>query len=319
MGLPDKVTVHPIVLLSVVDHFNRVALDTRRRVVGVLLGSVSGGHVDVLNSFAVPFEEDERDPSIWFLDHDYLETMFSMFRKVAAKERIIGWYSTGPKIRANDLAIHELMRKYCPNPVLTVVDVSPKDVEIPTEAYCSIDESRGDGSPPRKVFAHVASEIGALEAEEIGVEHLLRDVKDAEAPGSLAARLNARLASVRGLSQRLREIRSYLESVAEGTLPLNQEVLTMMQEAMLLVGRTVNSGAEVTEAFAVKTNDMMLGVYIGSVVRAIAALHDLINNKIALGEAEAAGDEEAENREKEKEKAKEGKDKAKSAKGKDTA
>lgn len=31
---------------------------------------------------AVPFEEDDKDPSIWFLDHSYLENMFRMFKKV---------------------------------------------------------------------------------------------------------------------------------------------------------------------------------------------------------------------------------------------
>jgi len=36
--LPAEVVVHPLVLLSVVDHYNRVAKDTRKRVVGVLLG-----------------------------------------------------------------------------------------------------------------------------------------------------------------------------------------------------------------------------------------------------------------------------------------
>lgn len=31
-----------------------------------------------------------------------------------------------------------------------------------------------DGTPPIKTFEHVPSEIGAEEAEEVGVEHLLR-------------------------------------------------------------------------------------------------------------------------------------------------
>ena len=30
----------------------------------------------------VPFDEDEKDPSVWFLDHDYLENMYGMFKKV---------------------------------------------------------------------------------------------------------------------------------------------------------------------------------------------------------------------------------------------
>ena len=34
----NEVVVHPTVLLSIVDHYNRVAKDTRKRVVGTLCG-----------------------------------------------------------------------------------------------------------------------------------------------------------------------------------------------------------------------------------------------------------------------------------------
>ena len=56
-----EVTMHPLVLLSAADHYHRVARGTRKRVVGVLLGSVSKGVVDCTNSFAVPFEEDSKN------------------------------------------------------------------------------------------------------------------------------------------------------------------------------------------------------------------------------------------------------------------
>lgn len=50
----NKVVVHPLVLLSVVDHFNRMdKLGNQKRVVGVLLGSWrTNGILDVSNSFA---------------------------------------------------------------------------------------------------------------------------------------------------------------------------------------------------------------------------------------------------------------------------
>ena len=50
----DKVVVHPLVLLSVVDHFNRMGkIGNQKRVVGVLLGCWRGkGELDVSNSFA---------------------------------------------------------------------------------------------------------------------------------------------------------------------------------------------------------------------------------------------------------------------------
>jgi 26S proteasome regulatory subunit N8 len=46
----------------------------------------------------VPFDEDADDPNTFFLDTEYLESMFGMFYKVAAKEKIVGWYHTGPKL-----------------------------------------------------------------------------------------------------------------------------------------------------------------------------------------------------------------------------
>jgi hypothetical protein len=63
------VTVHPLVLLSAADHYHRVARGTRKRAVGVLLGTVSRGRVDASNSFAVPFEEDSKNPVSFVASH----------------------------------------------------------------------------------------------------------------------------------------------------------------------------------------------------------------------------------------------------------
>jgi len=46
------VSVAPLVLLSVADHYGRSAKGTRKRVVGVLLGQNEGKNVRVSNSFA---------------------------------------------------------------------------------------------------------------------------------------------------------------------------------------------------------------------------------------------------------------------------
>ena len=144
------VVVHPLVLLSVVDHFNRMSkIGNQKRVVGVLLGSWSSKtHLDISNSFAVPFDEEEKDSSVWFLDHQYLEQMYAMFKKVNAKERIVGWYHTGPKLHPNDIAINDLLRKYCSQSVLVIIDANPRNIGLPTEAYkgyyqLSIDPSTG--------------------------------------------------------------------------------------------------------------------------------------------------------------------------------
>ena len=137
-----------------------------------------------------------------------LKTLFQMFKKVNARERIVGWYHTGPRLKANDMAIHELIQKSMPQGhdatlgqflsafftgnnrdymyFLVVIDVSTdrQDSGLPTEAYVAVDTVREDGKPVEKTWKHLASGIGAEEAEEVGVEQLLRDVHNPTA-GSL--------------------------------------------------------------------------------------------------------------------------------------
>lgn len=89
---------------------------------------------------AVPFEEDDKDPAVWFLDHNYVESMNDMFKKVNAREKLIGWYHSGPKLRASDLEINELFKRYTPNPLLVIIDVEPKELGVPTDAYFAVEE-----------------------------------------------------------------------------------------------------------------------------------------------------------------------------------
>lgn len=282
----SNVVVHPLVLLSVVDHFNRMKkIGSVKRVVGVLLGSNRQGVLDVSNSFAVPFDEDQRDADVWFLDHDYLEQMYTMFKKVNAREKIVGWYHTGPKLKPNDVIVNELIRKYCPSSVLVVIDAEPKNINIglPTEAYIAMEEVHDDGTPTTKTFEHVPSEIGAEEAEEVGVEHLLRDIKDMTA-GSLSQRITNQLMGLKGLYQQLNEIRVYLEQVANGQLPMNHQIIYLLQDVFnLLPDVTLQS---FVRSVNITTNDQMLVVYDAAVTRSVIALHNLITNKLQNRDAE---------------------------------
>merc|ERR1719438_279738 len=106
-----------------------------------------------------------------------------MFKKVNAKERVVGFYSTGPQIRPNDLRIHAIVKRFVPvgtitPPVFVIIDVRPDRESIPTTAYRVIEDvdsnvprggdTSGGAAEVRKSFAHVPSLIGATEAEEVG-------------------------------------------------------------------------------------------------------------------------------------------------------
>jgi len=294
----EMVVVHPLVLLSVVDHYTRVAKDTNKRVVGVLLGEVYKGKADVTNSYAVPFEEDPKDPSIWYVDRQYHEDMYAMFKKVNAREKVLGWYSTGPKIRPADIEINEMFRAYTTDPILCIVDVNPKgELEIPTQAYVSVESKPSDASVSRRAFQHVLSEVGAYEAEEVGVEHLLRNIRDTT-ESSMTDQVRAKVSSLKALRNRLQDMASYLSKVQAGQLPVNHSILYNLQDMFNLMPDLAI--AQVAAAFTVNTNDNMMSIYVSSLIRSICALHDLINNKIVNkiseieeGKTEAEKKEEA--------------------------
>lgn len=300
------VSIAPLVLLSVVDHYERIVrssessvVSSKKRVVGVILGDNSDRNtVRVSNSFAIPYEEDESNPNIWFLDHNYIDSMMEMFKKINAKEKLIGWYHSGPKLRQNDLRINEVFKTFTPNPLLLIVDVNSTDkIDIPTDCYMAIEEIKEDGSSSEKTFLHYPSLIEAEEAEEIGVEHLLRDIRD-ENRGNLTIALSNNFKSLKSLNERLANIVKYLGKLISGELPINSTILGKLQDIFNLLpnisqitdvqtGNANRVDAQIyshekrlATAFNIKTNDELMILYVSSLVRSIIAFHDLISNKI---------------------------------------
>jgi 26S proteasome regulatory subunit N8 len=45
-----------------------------------------------------------------------------MYKKINAKEKVVGWYTTGTRFKQHDIEINEIFKNYCVNPVLVIVD-----------------------------------------------------------------------------------------------------------------------------------------------------------------------------------------------------
>lgn len=297
MSVPyEQVVVAPLVLLSVLDHHKRTSTPDNKRCLGVILGDSSSSTVRINNCFALPFEEEEKNPDVWFLDHNYIENMNEMCKKINAKEKLIGWYHSGGKLKASDLKINELFKKYSSNnnPVLLVVNVKEEDFGLPTNAYVSVEQIKDDGTSTEKTFIHLPSSVEAEEAEEIGVEHLLKDVRDQAAAG-LSIKLTNQLNSLKGLQRKLGDIVQYLDKIAKKELPVNHIILGKLQDIFNLLpnlggpDKDEMSGSSQTidiiqnnleKALTVKTNDELMIIYISNLVRAIVAFDNLIENKI---------------------------------------
>lgn len=245
----QKVTIAPLVLLSVVDHYKRLSTP---RVVGVLLGTSDRRSVNVTNSFAVPFEESGRE---FFLDTSYLQNMFDLYYKVNCKEKIVGWYHSGPKLHSIDLDIARAMTEYCRTPILSVINVHLGTDDIPCQAF-KLDR---DGE-----LSHMNVQIGADETEEVGVEHLLRDIKEGTGC-SIKDRVGGIVNSLRMYRECLSTIVEYIGGVQGGARP-NKKIMGLLQEILDSVPK-----------YARDVN--MNQVYVAELANALVAMNDLKKNR----------------------------------------
>jgi 26S proteasome regulatory subunit N8 len=206
-----------------------------------------------------------------------------MFRKINAKEKIVGWYSSGPKIKKNDIEINEKFRDYNTNPVFVVIKVHESEtLGIPTEAYCSVEEVNEEGQL-EKNFVHIPSSIDATEAEQVGVEHLLRDIKDVSI-GDLSKQISDKIMGLKALRAKIQEMKEYLDDIMAGKYPVNNEIIENLQDIFNLMPNL--DFESVIKSFNMKTNDYMHMIYVCSLIRSCIGVHNLINNKVSIIEKE---------------------------------
>jgi 26S proteasome regulatory subunit N8 len=233
---------------------------------------------------------------VFYFDHNYLENMLFMFRKVNAKERVVGFYSTGPSIRPNDLRIHDICQRYTVNStapsIFCIIDIRPDRPALPVTAYKVTEDRVGSsdtktttaGTSSRQVqrsFAHVPAVMGAMEAEEVGVEHLLRDINDPTV-STVASLIKSKMSGLATLTEKLLECKDYLEAVAAGKHKGSPEIVANLQTIWSLLPNLNHD--ELVRSMIVKTNDMHMAIYLAALIRSVIALHDLVNNKIRYGE-----------------------------------
>lgn len=99
-------------------------------------------------------------------------------------------------------------------------------------------------------------------------------------------------------------------------MPMNHQIVYQLQDVMSLLpdfgagaggdGVGYEGAYSLTKGFTENTNDQLLVVYLSSLIRAVIALHALVDNKASIGRAEMEEGESGKDKEKEKEKEKKG-------------
>ncbi|XP_073208924.1 eukaryotic translation initiation factor 3 subunit F isoform X2 [Lepidochelys kempii] len=127
------VRLHPVILASIVDSFER-RNEGAARVIGTLLGTVDKLSVEVTNCFSVPHNESEDEVAV---DMEFAKNMYELHKKVSPSEIILGWYATGHDITEHSVLIHEYYSREAHNPIHLTVDTSLQNGRMSIKAYIS--------------------------------------------------------------------------------------------------------------------------------------------------------------------------------------
>jgi len=136
----ENVGIHPIVVLTISDFYNRMKITTNNkniRVYGALMGQKVGTKVEIFSAFE--FVNNSKDNNKIDLDLQYIDTRKENASQLFPKLDIIGFFSTNSKNvpEENDKEILKIMNYFgVINPIYSVLSVEiEKANELPISAY----------------------------------------------------------------------------------------------------------------------------------------------------------------------------------------
>ncbi|XP_067937673.1 eukaryotic translation initiation factor 3 subunit F-like [Watersipora subatra] len=204
--------IHPVVLFSIVDSFERRPEDSGR-VIGTLLGNVDAtGVVEVTNSFTVPHNEVEDEVAV---DIEFAKNMYELHKMVNSSEVVVGWYSTGPDVTEHSVLIHEYYAREAKNPVHITIDTTLRNAEMGMKAYISAPL----GVPGRtmgSMFTPIPVELACYETEQIGLNPMLRGKSAKSRTVEISTGIEQVESACESLLSMLNVIQQYVNDVVNG-------------------------------------------------------------------------------------------------------
>jgi len=262
MSLVPNVVVHPTVLFSIVDAFERRPEDARR-VIGTLLGSVEKGglHVEVTNCFAVPHNESQDEVAV---DMEFAKNMFDLHKKVQPNEVIVGWYATGPDVTEHSVLIHEYYSREAKNPVHLTLDTTLRGNTMGLKAFQST--ALGvQGQTVGTLFSPLKVVVRSDATEKVGLSLLGKTMTAPKKPITLPQNLDQIDEAAGKMEQQLTKVLSYVEDVLAGKQAADSEIGRYLLELTNSVPQM--DATEIDTLLTSHMNDLLMVTYLSNLIK----------------------------------------------------
>eukprot|EP01088_Endostelium_zonatum_P014081 TRINITY_DN294_c0_g3_i1.p1 TRINITY_DN294_c0_g3~~TRINITY_DN294_c0_g3_i1.p1 ORF type:complete len:313 (-),score=78.97 TRINITY_DN294_c0_g3_i1:79-1017(-) len=278
-GAALNISLHPLVILNISDHFTRQKVlapkNSVPRVIGVLFGLQSGRNIEITNSYELLHTEVE---GATIIDIDFLNSKQSQYKEVFPNGDLLGWYSTGSECKTSDLKIHQQFVAFNESPLYLLLDTVACAVARELPIYIYESELRIVDGEPVNFFSKVSNfRIEPEVAERIAVDHVAHTTtagsgsEGSQLPTQLAGMQNA----IKMLNMRLKIIKAYLESTQKGELPKDHALLRQTVGIINLIPAI--DTPKFKEEFLNEYNDALLVTYLSSITKGANVMNDLVD------------------------------------------
>lgn len=279
------VHLHPLVLINISDHFVRTRSQggNLQLLLGAVIGAQEGRRIDVHSSFELLVEQAADGGRS--LDVEFLQQRLAQYLEVFPRYEFLGWYCLGAEPQESDKALHKKVQEVTANenPFLLLIDTQKLETEragqsedLPVKVYDS--KAHLDQGELKVEWNEVPYAIDTLEAERIAVNHVAKSATATKASGhtsDFTQHTSGLGNSVVMLSNRIKELRDYMQDVKSGRLPRNHEVLRQLLSLCQALKATHPDSLR--HEFCVEFNDAALVVLLASLTKACANTSELLD------------------------------------------
>jgi len=264
------VKVHPVVLFSIADSYERRNADSHR-VIGTLVGSVDKQSIEITNCFCIPHKEYEERVEA---DIVYAQEMFELNKKVAPHEALVGWFATGSDITSHSALIHDYYARETKDPIHLTLDTTLNSGRVNMKAYVFVPIGV-PGATSGSMFTPVKVEMIAAEPEVAGLD-LLHKTKHSKTRSVEPLPELKKIAEAADKNEMMLDIViRYVEAVLAG----EEEPDTSVGRALVDLVQSVPKMDPVKFEAMLNSNmrDLLMVVYLSSLVKTQLQLNEKLS------------------------------------------
>eukprot|EP00940_MAST-03C_sp_MAST-3C-sp2_P003432 g3432.t1 len=289
------VEVHPVVLLTIIDHFTRRG-DEHGRVIGTLIGRKSKGLIEITNCYPVPHTENSKRGHMVKVDVNTNSKFYDLHKQANKTEEIVGWYGTtyknGDLITAQAFMIHDHYRDpfkdlenkkkrvYVTNPIHLAVDAFARDEKIWAKAFVASSVSLNDGKMAAR-FEEVRLKFKTSKAENIGIRALqiaAEESSEEKSTASSSSDFETLQKATEDLLAVLDNSCSYVDKVVDGTIKPDNMIGQKLAEAVGAIPRVDMSQLE--KVFDSSVQDLLMVAYLSNLARSQVSIAEKLSKML---------------------------------------